>query len=128
MFFKLFFLLLLTLTNSNFVSCPTINIKTNKIIPYRSRELYNCNLNDIQEQIGKVVVKSLSNTLPQFDSISHIVLTSNSKLISYVLAEDNIPTPLKKNIILLAIKLTQEGDNMGSQILELYYKIVDYIL
>tara|TARA_A100001011_G_C14219489_1_gene803634 strand:- start:1033 stop:1419 length:387 start_codon:yes stop_codon:yes gene_type:complete len=128
MFFKLFFLLLFTLTNSNFVSCPTINIKTNKIIPYRSRELYNCNFNEFQEQIGKVVVKSLSNTLPQFDSISHIVLTTNSKLISYVLAEDYIPTPLKKNIILLAIKLTQEGDNTGSHILELYYKIVDYIL
>ena len=128
MFFKLFLTLLFTLTNSNFVRSPTMNIKTNKMIAYRSNEIYNCNFNEFQEQIGKVVVKSLSNTLPQFDSISHIVLTTNSKLISYVLAEDNIPTPLKKNIILLAIKLTQEGDNTGSQILELYYKIVDYIL
>ena len=128
MFFKLFLTLLFTLTNSNFVRTPTMNIKTNKMIPYRSNEIYNCNFNEFQEQIGKVVVKSLSNTLPQFDSISHIVLTTNSKLISYVLAEDYIPTPLKKNIILLAIKLTQEGDNTGSHILELYYKIVDYIL
>ena len=128
MFFKLFFLLLLTLTNSNFVSCPTINIKTNKIIPYRSRELYNCNLNDIQEQIGKVVVKSLSNTLPQFDSISHIVLNTNSKIIHETLKNDIIPDDIKKNIILLTIKITQEGDNMGGQILELYYNIVDKVL
>ena len=129
MIFKFIFLLLFSLTNSNFIRVPCMNIKTNKIINYRSNELFNnFNVNNCQEEIGKIVVKSLSNTLPQFDSISHIVLTTNSKLISYVLADDLIPLQLKKKIILLAIKLTQDGDNMGGEILELYYKIVDAIL
>ena len=33
-----------------------------------------------------------------------------------------------KSKILLTIKITQEGDNMGGKILELYYNIVDKIL
>ena len=35
---------------------------------------------------------------------------------------------IKKDIILLTIKMTQEGDNVGGQILELYYNLVDKLL
>ena len=83
---------------------------------------------EIKEKASKFVVKSLSDTLPQFDSISHIVLNTNSQLITYVLQNDLIDPQLKKYIILFTIKMTQEGDNMGGQILELYYNIVDKIL
>jgi hypothetical protein len=56
------------------------------------------------------------------------VLNTNSRLISCVLENEVLPHQLKKDIILLTIKMTQEGDNMGGQILELYYHIVDKIL
>ena len=84
--------------------------------------------NEINDNMSTAMVKLLSNTLPQFDSISHIVLTTNSKIISSVLANDNLPIFLKKDIILLTIKMTQEGDNVGGQILELYYNLVDKLL
>lgn len=83
---------------------------------------------EVKESSSKIIVKSLSNTLPQFDSISHIVLNTNSKIIAHALENDFIPHQLKKDIILLTIKMTQEGDNMGGQILELYYNIVNHIL
>lgn len=83
---------------------------------------------EIKEKASKFIVKSLSDTLPQFDSISHIVLNTNSKIITDVLQNDWIDPQIKKYIILFTIKMTQEGDNMGGQILELYYNIVDKIL
>ena len=83
---------------------------------------------EAKDSTSKFIVKSLSNTLPQFDSISHIVLNTNSKIIAHALENDFLPDQLKKDIILLTIKMTQEGDNMGGQILELYYNIVNHIL
>lgn len=134
MFKKLLIFLFLTLSNSMFIKLPTniVNIKRR-----RNDQLLIQNKCDILEQIlgseftqanSKIIVQSLSNTLPQFDSISHIVLNTNSKLISYVLNDELIPPQIKKDIILLTIKMTQEGDNMGGQILELYYNIVNHIL
>jgi len=117
-----------------FIKVPTniVNIKKR-----RNNQLLIQNKCDILEKIlgseftqanSKIIVQSLSNTLPQFDSISHIVLNTNSKLISYVLNDEFIPPQIKKDIILLTIKMTQEGDNMGGHILELYYNIVNHIL
>lgn len=131
---KLLIFLFLTLSNSMFIKVPTniVNIKRR-----RNDQLLIQNKCDILEKIlgseftqanSKIIVQSLSNTLPQFDSISHIVLNTNSKLISYVLNDELIPPQIKKDIILLTIKMTQEGDNMGGQILELYYNIVNHIL
>jgi hypothetical protein len=131
---NLLIFILFTLSNSMFIKVPTniVNIKRR-----RNDQLLIQNKCDILEKIlgseftqanSKIIVQSLSNTLPQFDSISHIVLNTNSKLISYVLNDEFIPPQIKKDIILLTIKMTQEGDNMGGQILELYYNIVNYIL
>lgn len=131
---NLLIFILFTLSNSMFIKVPTniVNIKKR-----RNNQLLIQNKCDILEKIlgseftqanSKVIVQSLSNTLPQFDSISHIVLNTNSKLISYVLNDEFIPPQIKKDIILLTIKMTQEGDNMGGQILELYYNIVNHIL
>ncbi len=131
---NLLIFILFTLSNSMFIKVPTniVNIKKR-----RNNQLLIQNKCDILEKIlgseftqanSKIIVQSLSNTLPQFDSISHIVLNTNSKLISYVLNDEFIPQQIKKDIILLTIKMTQEGDNMGGQILELYYNIVNHIL
>ena len=131
---KFLIFLFFTLSNSVFIKLPNniVNIKNR-----RNNQLIIQNKCDILEKIlgsefaetnSKIIVQTLSNTLPQFDSISHIVLNTNSKLISYVLNDEFIPPQIKKDIILLTIKMTQEGDNMGGQILELYYNLVNHIL
>lgn len=131
---KLFLILSFTLCNSAFIRIPNniVSIKEK-----RNNKMTISNKCDLLEKIlgseftqtnSKIIVQSLSNTLPQFDSISHIVLNTNSRLISYVLNDEFIPPQIKKDIILLTIKMTQEGDNMGGQILELYYNIVNHIL
>lgn len=130
---KKLLILFLALTNSMFVKQPNILISKKREIP-KLALINNCGLLDkiitpeFRETTTKLMIKSMSDTLPQFDSISHIVLNTNSRLITYVLEDELIPPQIKKNIILLTIKMTQEGDNMGGQILELYYNIVDKIL
>ena len=128
---KLILIILCLLGNCSFIqSSSTLRCKMPK---KHNILLLNYNIDnllspEIKEKASKFVVKSLSDTLPQFDSISHIVLNTNSQLITYVLQNDLIDPQLKKYIILFTIKMTQEGDNMGGQILELYYNIVDKIL
>lgn len=130
---KKLLILFLALTNSMFVKQPNILISKKREIP-KIALINNCGLLDkiitpeFKETATKLMIKSMSDTLPQFDSISHIVLNTNSRLITYVLEDELIPPQIKKDIILLTIKMTQEGDNMGGQILELYYNIVDKIL
>ena len=131
--FKKLLILFVALTNSTFIKQPNILISKKQEIP-KLVLINNCELLDkiitpeFRETTTKLMIKTMSDTLPQFDSISHIVLNTNSRLISYVLEDELMPPQIKKNIILLTIKMTQEGDNMGGQILELYYNIVDKIL
>lgn len=131
---KLFFILSFTLCNSAFIRIPNniVSIKekrNNNLVISNNCELLEKILGtEFTQANSKLIVQSLSNTLPHFDSISHIVLNTNSRLISYVLNDEFIPPQIKKDIILLTIKMTQEGDNMGGQILELYYNIVNHIL
>lgn len=131
--FKKLLILFVALTNSTFIKQPNILITKKRENP-KLVLINNCELLDkiitpeFRETTTKLMIKTMSDTLPQFDSISHIVLNTNSRLISYVLEDELMPPQIKKNIILLTIKMTQEGDNMGGQILELYYNIVDKIL
>lgn len=131
---KLFFILSFTLCNSAFIRIPNniVSIKekrNNNLVITNNCELLEKILGtEFTQANSKLIVQSLSNTLPHFDSISHIVLNTNSRLISHVLNDELIPPQIKKDIILLTIKMTQEGDNMGGHILELYYNIVNHIL
>jgi len=131
---KLFFILSFTLCNSAFIRIPNniVSIKekrNNNLVISNNCELLEKILGtEFTQTNSKLIVQSLSNTLPHFDSISHIVLNTNSRLISHVLNDELIPPQIKKDIILLTIKMTQEGDNMGGHILELYYNIVNHIL
>jgi hypothetical protein len=131
---KLFLILSFTLCNSAFIRIPNNIVSIKEKRNNKMTISNNCDLlekilgSEITQANSKIIVQSLSNTLPQFDSISHIVLNTNSRLISYVLNDEFIPPQIKKDIILLTIKMTQEGDNMGGQILELYYNIVNHIL
>ncbi len=84
--------------------------------------------NEVKSSMGKQFVINLSSLLPKVDSIGHDVLQINNRFIVDVLSYENVPDDIKKNIILLSIKLAQYGDDMGSVFLQQYYNLVDTFL
>ena len=85
-------------------------------------------LNHIKGELGKNFVISLSSLLPKVDRIGHDWLQTNNKFIVDVLSYQNVPDDVKKQIILLSIKLAQYGDDLGSVFLQKYYDLVDQFL
>lgn len=83
---------------------------------------------EFKQNIGNYMVKQLSAGLPNVDSIGHNILHANNVFINDILNNQYLTHGMQKMIILSSIKLAQYGDNMGSSLLELYYKIVDYFL
>ena len=83
---------------------------------------------DEERNLGRVIVENISSLLPKVDGIGHNVLHANNEFISAVLNMHNLPHDLRKDIVLWSIKLAQYGDNMGSDMLQLYYDLVDRCL
>ena len=80
------------------------------------------------KESGRFIVEQISSLLPKVDSIGHNVLHANNEFINYILEHNIFNDFTKKNIILLSIKMAQMGDNFGSDLLQLYYNIVDKCL
>ena len=83
---------------------------------------------DIKVNLGNNVVKSISAALPHVDNIGHNILHANNIFINDILNNPVLDHDTQKAIILFSIKLAQHGDDMGSQLLQTYYNIVDYSL
>ena len=83
---------------------------------------------DIKVNVGNNVVKSISAALPHVDNIGHNILHANNIFINDILNNPVLDHDTQKAIILFSIKLAQHGDDMGSQLLQTYYNIVDYSL
>jgi hypothetical protein len=83
---------------------------------------------NIPKIIGKQVVETFSSALPNFDSVGHHVLHANNLLIGRIIHVDFLSDELKKDIILKSIHFSQQGDNMGSHILQFYYDVVEKCL
>lgn len=99
-----------------------VNLKQNFI------QNSNCWIHDQNNMIGKEIVLKISSLLPNFDSVGHKILHANNEFILNILTSHFLSEMVQKNLVLLSIKLAQYGDNFGSSILELYYKIVDICL
>tara|TARA_B100000424_G_scaffold250354_1_gene225001 strand:- start:1 stop:489 length:489 start_codon:yes stop_codon:yes gene_type:complete len=82
----------------------------------------------MNQNVGKESVKLISSALPHVDSIGHQILHANNVYINNILNNPNIPHDIQKMLILASIKLAQYGDDMGSELLKLYYNIVDSCL
>ncbi len=110
---------------------PSSMLFSNKDLPIHDCHIID-NLNNFIDEnkriIGKETVMKISSFLPHFDQIGHNVLHANNEFISYILALNNVPDELKKEIILTSIKFAQYGDNFGSYLLQMYYDIVHYSL
>ena len=83
---------------------------------------------DIKVHVGNSLVKSISGALPHVDNIGHNILHANNIFINDILNNPILDHDTQKAIILFSIKLAQQGDDMGSQLLQMYYNIVDYSL
>lgn len=84
--------------------------------------------NDIGHEIGYMMVKLISSILPHVDTIGHKVLHMDDEIINYFLNLDSLSPELKKQIILGIIHISQQGDHMGAQMLQLYYDIVSKLM
>ena len=75
-----------------------------------------------------MVIEQLSALLPKLDGFSHVVLKTNSNIINHIIADDTLTYEMKRKLILFTIKVVQDGDNVGSQILQTYFDIVNHCL
>jgi|TARA_B100001113_G_scaffold182623_1_gene149615 hypothetical protein len=99
------------------------------LVPFTSAFLSPIQLiQSIPQEASYEVVKQLSHSLSNFDHIGSLVLTKNAEFVEFILEKDNLPIDLKKKIVLNCIEIAQNGDKMGSRILELYYNCVDNLL
>lgn len=78
-----------------------------------------------EKALGKFAVMKISALLPNFDQVGHKVLHANDEFVLKVLSTHHIPETMKKDLILLSIKMAQCGDDFGSYLLQMYYDIVD---
>jgi hypothetical protein len=78
--------------------------------------------------MGYIIVKMISSILPHVDTIGHRVLHMDDQIINFFINTDNLSPEVKKQIILNIIRISQQGDNFGSQMLQLYYDIVNKMM
>lgn len=114
--------------NSFFPFHDSILLSKNNIFDNLDSSHFKSFLEHTEKDIGKFTVLKISSFLPNFDTIGHNILHANNEFVVQVLANPHISDSFKKDLILTAIKLAQHGDDFGSQLLQMYYNIVDYSL
>ena len=73
-------------------------------------------------------IDKLTKIIPNIDLIGHNVILIDKNLIINLINNDFIDNDIKKDIILTIIRLTQEGDQIGTFVLQNYYNLVNHIL
>ena len=82
----------------------------------------------INHDTGEKIITTISSSLPKIDSIAGHILHAHDLAINYILSLDTLPHDLKKIIVLKLIEMVQNGDNGGSQLLQLYHDLVNCLL
>tara|TARA_B110000967_G_C18901487_1_gene575687 strand:- start:7784 stop:8155 length:372 start_codon:yes stop_codon:yes gene_type:complete len=77
---------------------------------------------------SEFLVKKITGVLPQVDSVAGYVLHTNDVLINKILNNPMLALETKKNWVLFFIQITQNGDNMGHQLLQYYHDLVNCLL
>ena len=109
------------ITRTRLVQPKIVNTNFDIIDNLLKTEIYNKPMNHI-------VIEQLSALLPKLDGFSHVVLKTNSNIINHIIADDTLSYEMKRKLILFTIKVVQDGDNVGSQILQTYFDIVNHCL
>ncbi len=77
---------------------------------------------------SEFLVKKITRVLPEVDSVAGYVLHTNDVLINKILNNPILDLETKKHWVLFFIKITQNGDNMGHQLLQYYHDLVNCLL
>ena len=129
-FFFICFNLYVILINSSYVNLHcNYNINKNKNICINN----NINLIDVADNIlnteqKEYIIRSITHTLPEADSIGSFILNTNEFLINNILDNQILNDQCKKNLILNLISIAINGDNFGGQFLQFYYDLVNKFL
>ena len=141
--YKIILIVLVSINNSYSYNLPIsytnrpikINNNNNNNIKLSLKDDLLINLDNLldmemknNKQLGRIIVEQISSLLPKVDSIGHNILHANNEFINYILEHNLFDDATKKSIILASIRLAQYGDDAGSQILQLYYNMVDKCL
>ena len=97
-----------------------------KLIDFNNHFISN-SVQHFKTDLSPEIVKFSSRLLPAMDSIAHHVLKANENFIHMVL-NSHIPDNIKKDLVLFSISSAQHGDQLGSQILDFYYHLVEKLL
>ena len=121
--------LLLFLTALNFCNSLILN-PFNILNPIKHEFIINKEIMvDINHRINIPLVDNIAKFIPNIDSnIGHNVVLLDKVIINGLINDHLLPSEVKKNIILLIIKITQEGDNIGAFVLSNYYNLVQHLL
>ena len=90
--------------------------------------LKNADVFNFNDNFSIHIVDKFAQSLPNIDSIGHQVILLDRNLVNLLIDNHSISPDLKKNLILLIIKISQEGDQIGTFVLENFYKITDFLL
>ncbi len=125
----------------NIFQIDAFNYNSNKIIKYKKNKINSIVMNYnvcpdyldkytkfLNEDQSETVVKSITGFLTKVDGLGGYILHTNDILINCILNNNLLPIENKKSIILFLIQFSQEGDSMGSHILQLYHDIVNCLL
>jgi hypothetical protein len=77
---------------------------------------------------SEFLVKKITGVLPKVDSVAGYVLHTNDVLINKILNNPMLDLETKKHWVIFFIRITQNGDNMGHQLLQWYHDIVNCLL
>ena len=145
---KWIFILLAIISSSNcYINSPYLktdyNVKYNKNIIINKSNIVSLHikaisdycpsnleqfLNPLKLEHGEKLVKSVTEFLPTADGIAPHVLHANEVMINVLLNTDSLPIDIKKQLILNVIKISLFGDSVGSQMLHMYYDLVNCLL
>tara|TARA_B100000524_G_scaffold264357_1_gene144475 strand:- start:553 stop:894 length:342 start_codon:yes stop_codon:yes gene_type:complete len=78
--------------------------------------------------IATNTINFFTSKLPMLDTFGHKNLEFNEKVIPSILNNNNLPTPIKIELVTDLIKFSQFGDNFGSWIIEHYLQIITYLV
>ena len=84
--------------------------------------------NENKQALGEFIVKETTSILPKADYIGTLILNANDQLISDLFENPHISIDFKKPIILKLISIAIHGEEVGSQMMHLYYDLVDHVL